>query len=271
MTLLKSAHLGENFDPEIVRKLNLDVVHPNAPYHDTIPLGRYMPPTGIPTLWQASGAGFPNVFYTLEHFRNVLSQPDFIRWIVVGNEQDLGFGNISPATPHEFVESVVANMLVMIPIIPAPRRFILSLGSKDGFDRGWSEQVLREFQTTAPGILSMFDALAVNYYWQPLRARQTIRWLRSVRAVTERLGLDDKKIWLKEIGLGLPNQADEDAVAFITLFFGLLRRMQTRGDLAWLELVSWFSANDLSKYGMPYVTLFDKNGLTPAGKAWAKG
>lgn len=273
MAILKGAHIGEiNFDLEIlaIQKLGLDFAHPEAPYHESIPRGKYMPDVKIPTVWQASVAGFPNCDYTPDQIRNVLKQPNFNGWWILGNEQDLGFDKTPPATPQEYVKSIVENMLVIIPFAPAPRRFILSLGSRRGMDYGWSRDVLVEFQKTAPGILCMFDAFAINYYSIPLFARECIRWLRGVYDMIDELHLGDRKIWLKEVGASLPRNNPSESITFIERFFEIARNNQARGEMLWLEAVEWFSANDLSKYGMPYVTLYSGDELTPVGKAWAK-
>lgn len=271
MRALSSAHFGAGFDPAIAAQLQLDFWHPTAPYHELIPNGTYMPTYGnIPVIWQAS-----NVFglYTPEQIRNVLKQPNLRRWIVVGNEQDLGHGDVPAQTPYEYVSAIVKNMLVMIPLIPAPRRFILSLGSKMGVDRGWARDVIQVFQDFAPGMLAMFDAFAVNYYAMPLTSVECMRWLREqVYDMLLDEGVENPRVWLKEVGCGRPPQKESDAIVFLNRFLETVAKRQARGGMQWLEVISWYSGNELPpEYQMPYVPLINAKGLTPVGESFVNG
>lgn len=270
--MLKSAHFGADFDPAAAARLNLDVLHPTAPWHEKIPLGEYgpLPDVGKPILWQASRAGYAQQAYSVAQIKNVLAMPKFNRWWILGNEQDLPFGNTPASTPREYVQGIVAMMMVIVPLSPAPRRFNLSLGSKIGFDRGWAEAVLNEMQREAPGILALFDSVSTNYYHQPLGARECVRWLVEFHRMMDRAGVGEKRLWLKEVGIG-KSQAlgNAGAAAFISDLFDLIRKRQNNGGLSWLEMVSWFAANDLTEYHMPYEPLLEDGKLTDAGKAWA--
>ncbi|MBI4670403.1 MAG: hypothetical protein HY741_01875 [Chloroflexi bacterium] len=288
--MFKSSHIGTCDDISYMRAL-VKVAHPGPPYHESIPNRMYMPDPGRPVLWQASDL-YPGHVYTQQQYANVLDQPHFRNWWVMGNEQDLPFGSTPAATPTEFRDAVIQNMREALSVIPGTingvdevvstfkRRFFLSGGSRHGPDSDWTRQMLLAFQENSytQSYLAYFDSLAVNYYNTPtISAPDLLTWLRGVHDILTLVGLNNWTVFLKEVGVPISSPygstersaAQGEAVDFIEDYFTRVTSQKQQGRLGWLEGTGWFAATDMGALGMYYAPLYRDSGIyTRAGTHW---
>lgn len=270
--MLKGALIGATFDANTVRQLNLDFIHLTAPWHQLALSGQYggVPEIGLPIRYQLSDL---RTIHTPAQFQNILAMPNRDATWTIGNEWNLPWANIPPQTPAEYVAKVAANMGIILPLVlnfRESQRFIFSLGSKEAFDGDPSqaELALRELKKY-PNLAKLFCGAAINYYANPLKAREAMLWLQDVHAMMERVGVRHWTLTLKEVGGSPKYLQQEDAAHFITRLFQVLRKHAEA--MPWLEAVEWFAINDLSAYEMSYTPLVDGANLTLAGEAWATG
>lgn len=255
----KGTYLSSNYNPDLVRALDIDRVLITAPLHFWD--GNYH---GIEQLGIKFVAHFWDMAWgvrPIQDIQNLLNAPNRTE-ILMGNED-----NGDPFGVEQVADNLIANMDVIMPLAPNAR-FILASGNQFTFSSGWFAQYIAEIQARRPDILDKFFAIGTHYYLFGERTlADTKEFLRSAYSAMVNAGLGDREMWLTEFGVSAKEYDMVTAADYVTDFFNFVDMKQANGKWTWLKFAAWFVGNHGDSWGGYHALMQDSGtALTRVGR-----